>query len=135
MICPSFPQEDYKAFSAAISEAIRADRCEHVWAEVINLRPSAISRTVEALARQGLQRHIEMLMTVHAPGAKDSWEFYAKETFLAHTRNIPPQKLRFLQYITPTSAGWWIPMRAKGAVLLGKAARHLGVAGVNGSIG
>jgi len=37
MICPSLPQPDYLQFSKDILSAIRADRCEHIWSEVINV--------------------------------------------------------------------------------------------------
>ena len=36
MICPSLPQDEYELFSVEMALAIRADRCEHVWAEVSN---------------------------------------------------------------------------------------------------
>lgn len=38
MICPSLPQDNYDKFAKEITRAIRVDKCEHVWAEVINLR-------------------------------------------------------------------------------------------------
>jgi len=48
MLCPSLPQEDYDAFSRRISEAVRVDRCEHVWAEILNARGESM-RKDEAL--------------------------------------------------------------------------------------
>ena len=127
MICPSLPQEDYETFSREVCEEIRADRCEHVWAEPINIRAAAMPRTLAGLRREGLDREAELLQRVHGPGTEAAWEEYARKTFLAHTRNIPPHKLRFLQYISPESAPWWAPMRDKGAVLLGKVAHNLGL--------
>ena len=35
--------------------------------------------------------------------------------------------VRYLQYVTSGSAGWWAGMRTKGAVLLGADARKLGL--------
>jgi len=41
---------------------------------------------------------------------------------LVDTKFIPPEKLRFLQYVTPETRDWWKAHEAQGAVLLGKAA-------------
>ena len=38
MVCPSLPQNDYAAFARQAAELLRYRRCEHVWAEVINVR-------------------------------------------------------------------------------------------------
>lgn len=127
MICPSLPQRDYEQFSHDICEAIRVDRCEHVWAEAINVRPGAMQAVTEGLRREGLTDEAEMMEAVHGPNGKAAWEEYARQTFLAHTRNIGPDKLRFLQYVTTTSAPWWAEQRANGAVLLGKPALVLGL--------
>ena len=80
MICPSLPQDDYDRFSREACEAIRADRCEHVWAEVINLRGESLTRTVDALKRAGLQAEAERLHSVSGSGASDRWENYARES-------------------------------------------------------
>jgi len=130
MICPSLPQEDYDAFSREVCDAIRVDRCEHVWAEPINVRKQAMSRTLDGLRAEGLHREAGLLEAVHGPGTKAAWEDYARRTFLAHSANIPAAKLRFLQYLTPGTAAWWLPMRRKGAVLLVKEARELGASGM-----
>lgn len=127
MICPSLPQEDYHAFSREICDAIRIDRCEHVWAEVINLRGKSLQRTLEGLRKHGLEAQAEMIERVSGKGAGQRWEEYARETFLAHTRNVPADKLRFLQYIDKTSADWWSALRDHGAVLLGSVAKELGL--------
>ena len=127
MICPSLPQENYDQFSRNVCEAICAERCEHVWAEAINVRPDAMPRTLEGLLREGLHKEAEMLRAVHGPGAGAAWEDYTRQTFLAHARNVPAGKLRYLQYVTNHSAGWWARMRTKGAVLLGADARRLGL--------
>jgi len=123
MICPSLPQEDYDRFSRNILDAVRADRCEHVWAEVINLRGDSLYATLDALRKAGLQDEAERLEAVSGPGSTERWENYACETFLAHARHCPPGKLRFLQYVTEDSLAWWSGQRAQGAVLIGKIAK------------
>lgn len=127
MICPSLPQQDYHRFSREICEAIRVDRCEHVWAEVINLRGKSLARTLASLVRAGLCDEAEMMSDVCGTGASGRWEDYARAMFTAHTRNISPKKLRYLQYIAPGTEDWWMPKRKKGAVLLGKTAEKLGL--------
>ena len=55
------------------------------------------------------------------PGNGACWEEYARATFLAHAKNVPPATLRFLQYVRKGTLGWWREQESKGAVLLGKA--------------
>ena len=126
MICPSLPQADgdYDRFSQQICEAIRVDRCEHVWAEVINLRGRSLVRTLAALHQAGLEKQALALSSVMGPGNKGAWEQYARDTFLAHTRQVPAEKLRFLQYIDKSTIEWWAPRRKDGAILLGKVAEQ-----------
>jgi len=38
MICPILPQKDYGVFAKQMAATIDVTKCEHVWAEVINLR-------------------------------------------------------------------------------------------------
>lgn len=73
MICPSLPQEDYSSFSRSICEAIRVERCEHVWAEVINLRGPSLTNTFCALRADGLNREAGRLARVHGPDARLFW--------------------------------------------------------------
>lgn len=120
MVCPSLPQKDYVAFSAAICEAIRVDRCEHVWAEPINVRGKSFTRTIAALRDADLHDEAEALTAVSGPGAGAAWDDYAKATFAAHTKNIGPAKLRYLHYPTKASLAWWQEQVPFGAVLLGK---------------
>lgn len=128
MICPSLPQHDYDQFSREICAAIRVDRCEHVWAEPLNVRPGALPRTLEKLREAGLTEEAEMLQSVHgSKPAKAAWEDYARQTFLAHTRHIPAGKLRYLQYVNTNSAAWWSEQRTNGAVLVGAKAKALGL--------
>ena len=70
MICPSLPQEDYRAFAATMSRAIRADRCEHVWAEGMNLRGRSFKRTINALQSAGYAREAGRLSEVCGTGKK-----------------------------------------------------------------
>ena len=119
MICPSLPQEDYDMFSKEICQAIRVERCEHVWAEPINTRGASFQATVETLRKMGYRKEVVALETVCGPGSKASWDDYAKETFQAHAKYVPPSKLRFLHYPTIASLNWWQAQIHKGAVLLG----------------
>lgn len=120
MICPSLPQEDYDRFSRNACAAIRVDRCEHVWAEVINLRGQSLTRTIDALKQAGLYEDADRLHDVSGKGADQRWEEYARKTFVAHAKHVSASKLRFLQYVTASSAEWWASQRSEGAVCLGK---------------
>lgn len=116
MICPSLPQSDYQAFARDMRAAIRADKCEHVWAEVINVRGDSMTRTVCALWDGGYGSVAMELERV----SKDrrQWEEYARATFLAHAPLYPAGKLRFLQYVNDNSRAWWESQRERGAILL-----------------
>jgi len=120
MVCPSLPQENYDRFSRETCAAIRADRCEHVWAEVINLRGQSLTRTIGALKQAGLDEDADRLHHVSGKGGEQRWEEYARKTFVAHAKQVPAGKLRFLQYVTASSAEWWASRRPAGAVCLGK---------------
>lgn len=127
MICPSLPQDDYDEFSREICSAIRIEKCEHVWAEPINVRGESLAKTLSALLDAGLEAEAVRLAKVSGPRTANAWEDYSRETFLAHTRNIPSGKLRFLQYINPKTANWWAAHINDGAVLLGNTAKQLGL--------
>ena len=121
MICPSLPQENYAHFSKEMCEALRPEKCEHVWAEVINVRGESFQRTYDALLKAGFKEDAERLKSVSdSPQAKQNWEQYARQTFEAHAKNLPPRKLRFLPDVDRTNASWWSDQRDLGAVLLGK---------------
>lgn len=129
MICPSLPVRDsYQEWSAAIMDAIRAHRCEHVWAEVLNVRGQSMIRTCKALYDAGYEWQAAELERVSTD--KAAWEDYARKTFLAHAcrTDLLDQhgvtKLRFLQYVTTATAPWWHNHRSHGAVPLGAAALH-----------
>lgn len=114
MVCPSLPQYSYNQFSREMMAAIRADKCEHIWAEVINLRGRSFTRTVEALIAAGFNDEAERLTEVSS--SKASWEEYARMTFYAHEKYAPQDKLRFLQYVTKETQSWW--GKQKGVVML-----------------
>lgn len=122
MICPSLPQRDYDQFARDIAAAIRADRCEHVWAEVINLRGESFTRTIAALEQAGYDWEVEQLRVIARD--KNAWENYARQTFEAHAR-VADQRafgrrtnLRFLQYVTAQTRPWWSANVHRGAILL-----------------
>lgn len=114
MVCPSLPLDDYDAFSREAMAAINADKCEHVWAEVINVRGESMTRTCDALRGGGFVKHARMLEDVSMN--KDVWEQYARDTYLAHAKYAPTDKLRYLQYITKANKDWW--SEKPGVVLL-----------------
>jgi DNA repair photolyase len=120
MICPSLPQTDYDGFARQMRDAIRAEKCEHVWAEIINVRGESMTRTVAALCAAGFQATAHELQAVATD--KAAWECYARKTFLAHARLYPPTKLRFLQYVTAGSHTWWAARESMGAISLGRVA-------------
>lgn len=129
MLCPSLPipsghatADPYGAMSSAMAYHVRVAKCEHVWAEVINVRGESMKRTVKALTDGGFKSHADALEAVSKDAA--AWEEYARVTFLGHVQHIPPEKLRFLQYVTPETKPWWDHWTQKGAVLLGTAAGH-----------
>ena len=116
MICPSLPQTNYQCFASEMHNAIRADRCEHVWAEVLNVRGDSMTRTRNALVAGGFAQEAEMLWQTRSG---EAWEDYARQTFLAHAPLYSLGKLRFLQYATPCNRDWWEARREGGVVCLG----------------
>lgn len=121
MICPSLPyasKAEYQDFSEEIVKQLRIEKCEHVWAEVINVRGESMELTCKALNSAGFTKESDLLRYVSTN--QPAWEEYARNTFLAHTENIPPQQLRYLQYVTKENMAWWSDKEAFGAVLLGK---------------
>lgn len=116
MVCPSLPMGDYLAFARDMAAALRYDRCEHVWAEVINVRGDSFKRTYDALVKA---RFDVMAANVKAVSEVNwRWQGYAMDTFLAHAAYVPKGKLRFLQYVTKETEHWWSVRVSDGAVLL-----------------
>jgi DNA repair photolyase len=121
MICPSLPlakQTDYLVFAENCAKALRAEKCEHVWAEVINVRGESMLRTCAALRAAGFIEEAARLERVSAD--KEAWEEYARQTFEGHASvyQNEPGKLRFLQYTNKASRPYWSSQQAAGAVLL-----------------
>ena len=121
MICPSLPlagESEYLTFAEKCAEALRTDRCEHVWAEVINVRGESMLRTCSALRAGGYG--VEATRLEQVSQDKDAWETYARGTFEAHARVYGTQagKLRFLQYVNKASRAYWESKQGAGAVLL-----------------
>lgn len=123
MICPSLPQEDYAEYARNAAAAVRVDRCEHVWAEVLNVRGKSLANTCAGLVAGGFDREANALEQVSGPRNRAAWEEYARATFLAHSQVVPPEKLRFMQYVQAGSHEWWAERKNMGAVLLGKHAK------------
>ena len=120
MLCPLLPQADYDQYVSHALEEVRVDRCEHVWAEVINLRGDAFTATCEALEDGGFHAEAERLGTVCGENSKPAWEQYARSAFEAVARRVPPEKLRFLQYADPAKTSYWVAQEPRGAILLGE---------------
>ena len=120
MACPSLPQRNYNEFAESIVNALRLDKCEHIWAEVLNVRGESLARTSQYLRNANYDFEATQLEQVATNGA--AWEAYARNTFLAYKRYVPAQKLRFLQYVQPEHLQWWKEQEPFGAVLLGSAA-------------
>lgn len=121
MVCPSLPMrsaKDYAAFAQRAAELLRYDRCEHVWAEVINLRGESFTRTVGALRQGGCLEEAELLEWVSANPT--DWELYNRATFEAHAAVCAQWvgKLRYLVYVDDSNRRHWQGQIAKGAVLL-----------------
>jgi DNA repair photolyase len=116
MVCPSLPQRDYDYFAYNMSQAIRSDQCEHVWAEVVNVRGESLVRTVAALRAGGFAWYADEL---EATKEQSVWEQYSRATFLAHASIYGRSgKLRFLQYVAAGTRPWWDVRRKEGAILL-----------------
>ena len=120
MVCPSLPQRDYNSYAAEAAERVRVDRCEHIWAEVLNVRGLSLKNTCAALLKGGFEMEAGRVYGVSGRAYKAAWEEYARATFLAHTKCVPPSKLRFLQYVQKGQAAWWNEQKNRGAILLGK---------------
>lgn len=125
MVCPSLPHRtgwDYRVFAERMRELLRYERCEHVWAEVINLRGESFKRTRDALVAHGYDEEAHELGLVSTDDAL--WEAYNRATFLAHASACEGLvgKLRFLTYVKPSTRAFWEREIHRGAVLLGKGA-------------
>lgn len=120
MLCPILPSYDDEGFAERALAEIRADKCEHVWAEAINVRGESMKRTASALANAGYAGEAQAVERVSK--SEQAWEVYSRNVFFPLMERTPPGKLRFLQYVTPDTLGFWKGYEKSGAVLLGKAA-------------
>jgi len=109
MLCPILPQRDeaaYTQYAQTAMAAIRADRCEEIWAEVVNFRVGAKSAdenpadqrhrdsfqaTYQALVDGGFQDGAALFHKV----ATDSgaWEQYSRTLFEALVEAAPKQTI------------------------------------------
>lgn len=125
MICPSLPSMDYQElelFSRDMGRALRYPRCEHIWAEVMNVRGESMMKTIEALNAAGYGRRAAKLKEISEDKMK--WERYARDVFESHASWIPISQLRYLQYVNKENLDYWKAHKNNGAVLLGKAAHE-----------
>jgi DNA repair photolyase len=126
MLCPILPQAagEHRAYAELAFSKVRPDRCEHVWAEVLNERSGSTQKTVAALELAGLNAAAVALAAVSGKANGAAWEQYARDTFLALAaampRNAAGPKLRFLQYESRATERWWRKQIPDGAVLLSK---------------
>lgn len=121
MVCPSLPMgsiDKYQAFAHEAKMRLRYEKCEHVWAEVINLRGDSFKRTYKALNDAGFDRLAYLIDKVSHDS--DAWETYNRETFLAHALVCDSLvgKLRYLTYVKDANRGWWEKNISRGAVIL-----------------
>jgi len=128
MICPMLPYEDPRQYAAQVMESIRAEKCEEVWAEPINLRArgnidqSTLEADQSTLEVDQLTLEVEhnsfqatwnaLMDGGHADAARrfkevaddnEAWEQYSRTTFEAFAAAVPKRedgktKLRWLQY-------------------------------------
>jgi hypothetical protein len=122
-LCPILPQP-LEQFVRKAMETIRPDQCEHVWAEVLNVRGESMTQTLASLENNQLHQAAEDLRAICGQGKRQAWEDHARETFSALAQATPKReggpKLRFLQYVNKHSEAWWRERTSEGAVVLGR---------------
>ena len=67
----------------------------------------SLVKTLAAVQSAGLDEGAGRLAAVSGNGQSKSWEKFARVTFMTHAKNIPAEKLRFLQCIDEKTADWW----------------------------
>jgi DNA repair photolyase len=134
MLCPILPQEDAAAFAKQAMQAIRADRCEDIWAEPLNFR--ARRKGGEETGRQrnsyestlaGLRRRDRAAAERFLAVAEDdaAWEQYCRDLFEALYAEAPKRadgmtKLHWMQYPRNfASVRYWDSQKSRGALALG----------------
>ena len=83
-----------------------------------------MQRTAQALEEAGLTHWAQRLHRVFGKSSTPAWEAYGRDTFNALADVVPAGKLRFLQYVTRASRGFWTAQEKRGAILLGKATKR-----------
>lgn len=117
MICPSLPQKSYQEFASACASALRIEKCEHVWAEVMNVRGDSFVRTYKSLHAAGYIWEANEVVSLAEN--KERWEQYARDTFSGYALDDRYRgKLRFLQYVNKDTRAFWESQRENGAVIL-----------------
>ena len=120
MVCPVLPRNEYRTYAQEVIQALRVEHLEHCWVEPLNLRGKAMVQTRDALRDNGFHEQAKLLEEVFSD--INRWEQYARDLFEAFAAVVPPEKLRFLQYVKPTTREWWHARRHLGAIPLGVAA-------------
>jgi DNA repair photolyase len=135
MLCPILPQADPVVYATEAMSAIRAERCEEIWAEPVNFRTGAqngddetqqngqrdsFQATVTALTKAGLNADASRLRKITED--KAAWELYCRDTFEALIASSKGRtKLWWMQY--PRDQGvipsYWENKTSDGALLLG----------------
>jgi DNA repair photolyase len=134
MLCPILPQENPTIYARNALAAIRAEKCEAIWAEPLNLRGlgkkdkdekglrDSYQATVEALLKNGHEAQAELLRQVDK--TNEAWEVYCRHTFEALHNELQATsktQLWWLQY--PREAGvipdYWDAKVDDGVLLLG----------------
>ena len=134
MLCPILPQVNPAAYAKAAMAAIRAEKCENVWAEPVNFRAGKAAKDDDEVAARnsfeatlrGLAKHkkeAERFQNVALD--ENAWEQYCRGLFEALLAAAPKRmngqtKLIWMQYPRNfESIPHWLGFEANGAVLLG----------------
>jgi hypothetical protein len=62
------------------------------------------AQALKAAKPLGWENHLRQ---VFREGSSTRRKDYAKGTFMAQTKVVPPQKLSFLQYVSDENVDWW----------------------------
>jgi len=99
MLCPILPSE--MPYLDKLIDAIDVRKCEHIWAEALNVRGKSLVKTRDQFKNCGLDEDAKSLDQVM--GNKANWRDYSKELFLNVRNELEKrgatEKLRFLQYV------------------------------------
>ena len=121
MLCPILPSE--MPHLEKLVKAINPDRCEHVWAEAINVRGKSLEKTRDQLKQCGLDTDAQLLEDVMED--RDIWRGYSKDLYLMVRQELEKRgasdKLRYLQYVIREPDDFKTFFKSqKGALLLGE---------------